>query len=125
MINGAHLILYANDAQKARAFFKDVLGLSHVDAGHGWLIFALPPAEIAAHPTDSGENSGDDLPRCELHLMCADLAKTMNDLKKKGVEFVGGISEQPWGLFVRLVVPGAGPIGLYQPKHPVAIQRKN
>ena len=124
MINGMHVIMYANDAEKARAFFNDVLGFSSVDAGRGWLIFALPPAEIAAHPTEDDEAEPDGQPRNELYLMCDDVKKTVADLKRKGVEFIGGISEQPWGSLATLKVPGAGAIGLYQPKHPVAINLK-
>jgi predicted enzyme related to lactoylglutathione lyase len=123
MITGIHLITYAHDAQKARAFFKDVLGLPSVDVGHGWLIFALPPAEIAAHPTEPSDSvpPAGEQPRCELYLMCDDVRQTIADLKRKGVEFTSPISEQPWGLLTTLKVPGAGDIGLYQPKHPTAI----
>ncbi|HZS28329.1 MAG TPA: VOC family protein [Candidatus Angelobacter sp.] len=81
MITGLHAILYANDADKVRAFLRDVLGLKSVDAGHGWLIFAAPPAEIAAHPTEAAEE-----PHHQLYLMCDDLHSTIKDLQKKGVE---------------------------------------
>jgi predicted enzyme related to lactoylglutathione lyase len=128
MITGIHLITYAKDADKARAFFKDVLGLPSVDAGRGWLIFALPPAEIAAHPTDAADSeqaaSAGGQPRCELYLMCDDVKRTIDDLKRKGVEFTSPVSEQPWGLLTTLRVPGAGEIGLYQPKHPIALGLK-
>lgn len=115
MINGAHTIIYSKDAAKARTFFQDVLGLASVDAGRGWLIFALPPAEIAAHPTEEGAESG----RCELYLMCDDIKRTMEELKRKGVEFAKPVSDQPWGLLTYLKIPGAGEVGLYQPKHPL------
>jgi catechol 2,3-dioxygenase-like lactoylglutathione lyase family enzyme len=118
MITGAHVILYARHAEQTRAFLRDVLGLPHVDAGRGWLIFALPPAEIAAHPTDAPVPDGQ--PPCELYLMCDDLDRTVAKLTAKGVEFVGPVSRQPWGHLITLKVPGAGSIGLYQPLHPVA-----
>lgn len=126
MITGIHLIMYSPDAEKARAFFKDVLGLKSVDAGRGWLIFALPPAEIAAHPTEDDEepSAAGGQPRTDLYLMCDDVKKTIDELKCKGVEFTSGVSEQPWGLLTTLKVPGAGQIGLYQPRHPVAIALK-
>ena len=120
MITGVHWITYAKEAEKVRAFFKDVLGLSHVDAGHGWLIFALPPAEIAAHPTEASAPPAEQ-PRHELYLMCDDIQKTVAELRKKGVRFTSEVSEQPWGLLTHLEVPGAGPVGLYQPRHPTAI----
>lgn len=120
MIEGIHFILYAHDADRAKAFFRDVLQLDSVDAGHGWLIFALPPAELAAHPTDAPETSAEQ-PRCEAYLMCRDLDATMAELAGRGVEFTGPVSEQRWGRLVSLRVPGAGPIGLYQPKHPTAV----
>lgn len=115
MINGLHTILYSENAEKARAFFRDVLGLASVDAGRGWLIFALPPGEIAAHPVDDPDESG----RCELYLMCDDIGATVAELVDKGVEFTSEIKDLPWGLLTRLRVPGAGEIGLYQPKHPL------
>ena len=114
MITGAHVILYGPDAAAVRAFFRDTLGLSSVDAGGGWLIFALPPAELAAHTAD-GE-------RHELYLMCDDLEATMAELLTKGVEFTRPVSEERWGRVTALKVPGAGELGLYQPSHPTAIQ---
>jgi catechol 2,3-dioxygenase-like lactoylglutathione lyase family enzyme len=115
MITGAHTIVYAADPDAARAFFRDILGLPHVDAGHGWLLFRSPPAELAVHPAEP-DGSG----RSELYLMCDDLAATVADLTAKGVEFTSGVSEQGWGLLTTLRVPGAGEIGLYEPRHPVA-----
>jgi predicted enzyme related to lactoylglutathione lyase len=123
MITGVHFITYAHNAEKARAFFKDMLGLPSVDAGHGWLIFALPPAEIAAHPVEEPSPLGQE-PRIEMYLMCDDVKKTVTDLTAKGVKFDDPIKEQPWGLLATLEVPGAGPIGLYQPRHPTAIGMK-
>lgn len=110
MINGAHVIINSTDADKARAFFKDVLGLGSVDAGRGWLIFGLPPSEVACHP--SGEHSH------EMWLMTDDVAAEVKRLKEKSVEFTMGVEDHGWGLVTRLKIPGAGEMGLYQPKHP-------
>jgi catechol 2,3-dioxygenase-like lactoylglutathione lyase family enzyme len=112
MIFGTHVILFAKKAEAARKFLKETLGLASVDAGGGWLIFALPPAELGVHPADGGK---------EFHVLyftCDNLAKTMDDLKKKGVKFKGKVQEQPWGSLIVMKVPGAGDIGLYEPKHP-------
>lgn len=116
MINGAHVILFVPDADATRAFLRDVLELPSVDAGAGWLIFALPPAELAAHPTGGGVSH-------ELYLMCDDLASTIADLRAKGVEFVGEPSERDWGTVVSLKVPGGGTLALYQPKHSSPLER--
>src|ERR1043165_7934162 len=109
MVNGVHAIVYAKDAEKARGFFKDVLGLHSVDAGRGWLIFALPPAEVAAHPTEHGGEHGTH----ELYLMCDDIQKTVSELKAKGVEFKDEPKDQGWGILTTLVIPGGGEMGLY------------
>jgi catechol 2,3-dioxygenase-like lactoylglutathione lyase family enzyme len=116
MINGLHALIHAQDADQVRAFFRDVLGFRSVDAGHGWLIFALPPAELAIHPTEKGEPA-----RHELYLMCDDLNATMANLKARGVT-CGEITEARWGSITAIEVPGAGKIGLYQPKHPTALE---
>ena len=108
-ISGAHTILYADDAEAARAFFRDVLGFPAVDAGAGWLIFALPPAELAVHPGASGAH--------RLYLMCDDLAATMAELAAKGVA-LGPVHEERWGRVTTIAVPGAGDVGLYEPAHP-------
>jgi catechol 2,3-dioxygenase-like lactoylglutathione lyase family enzyme len=119
MINGTHAIIYAEDAEKARSFFRDVLDLPFVDAHDGWLIFKLPPAELGIHPTsDSG--SGPSRGHHELYLMCDDVKATVAELESKGVRFTKGIQDQGFGLLATLEVPGAGPIGLYQPKHTTA-----
>jgi predicted enzyme related to lactoylglutathione lyase len=114
VLTGTHAILYAGDSDAARAFFRDVLELPYVDTGGGWLIFRLPPAEIGVHPPD-----GDAAPsgRHELFLTCDDIEATVADLRGKGAEFDGGITEQGWGRLVTMLVPGGGRIGLYQPKH--------
>ena len=113
MITGAHTIIYATDAEAARAFLRDTLGLSNVDAGGGWLIFKAPPAEVAAHPTDGDGTQ-------ELYLMCDDINATVADLKAKGVTFTQDVSDQGWGLLTEFELPGGGRMGLYEPRHPVA-----
>ena len=114
MITGLHAILYSPDADKNRAFMRDVLGLKSVDASHGWLIFAAPPAELAAHPTEE-----DERPHHELYLMCDNLSTTMKDLEAKSVK-CGPITEARWGSITSIHLPGGGTLGLYQPKHPTA-----
>jgi catechol 2,3-dioxygenase-like lactoylglutathione lyase family enzyme len=109
VIAGAHVIVFAEDADPARAFFRDVLGFAGVDAGEGWLIFALPPAELAVHPGPRGH---------ELFFMCDDIERTVRELERKGAEFTAPVSDEGWGLLTRLRVPGAGEIGLYEPRHP-------
>jgi catechol 2,3-dioxygenase-like lactoylglutathione lyase family enzyme len=109
VIRGAHTVMFADDAEAARAFFRDVLQFPAVDAGGGWLIFALPPGELAVHPGPVGD--------CRLYLMCADLRATMAELERRGVEFTAPASTERWGLVTSLRVPGAGEVGLYQPTH--------
>jgi catechol 2,3-dioxygenase-like lactoylglutathione lyase family enzyme len=113
VIFAAHVILYSRDAAADRAFFAEVLGLSSVDAGGGWLIFALPPAEAAVHPSD------DDV-RCDLYFLCDDLAAEMRALEAKGVS-CSAVEEPRWGSVTRIALPGGGEVGLYQPKHPLAV----
>ena len=112
MISAVHSILFARDADAARAFFADVLELDSVDAGGGWLIFALPPAELAIHPAD-GE------PRHELYLMTDDLEATLSQLRERGVSIASEPSDQGWGVLAAVEVPGFGPVGLYESRHPV------
>jgi predicted enzyme related to lactoylglutathione lyase len=114
-IIGMHAIMYSKKDDATRAFFRDVLGFPAVDAGRGWLIFAAPPAEIAIHPTDSEEHH-------ELYLMCDDIEATIADLTQKGVE-TRPIMERPWGRLTHLVLPSGEEFGLYQPKHPTALDR--
>ena len=111
MITGVHAVIFTTDAERDRAFFRDVLELPFVDAGGGWLIFALPPAEVAAHPDEEGG-------RHELYLMCDDVHATADDLTNKGVGFTGPISDEGFGLATAIRLPGGGELGLYQPKHP-------
>ena len=112
MITGVHAVLFSEDAEAVRAFLRDILDLDSVDAGGGWLIFALPPAELAAHPSES---SG----RHQLYLMCDDIEATRQELSSKGVEFTQPVSDEGWGLVTALSVPGGGELGLYEPRHPL------
>jgi catechol 2,3-dioxygenase-like lactoylglutathione lyase family enzyme len=109
MINGAHIVIYTADAEADRAFFRDILEFQSVDAGHGWLIFALPTAEAAFHLAETG--------RHELYLMCDDLQAEMAKLKTKGVD-CAAVEEARWGSITTIRLPGGGGVGLYQPKHP-------
>ena len=113
MIFGAHLVMYSADAGADRAFLRDVLGLATVDAGHGWLIFALPPAEAAIHPATAAGAT-------ELYLMCDDLEGEIARLAQKGVRFTE-IEQARWGAMARIQLPGGGELGLYQPRHPTAL----
>lgn len=138
MISGAHVIVYSRDAEADRAFLRDVLGFPSVDAGRGWLIFGLPAAEMAVHPDEEnqrdepqaspdvveratakagGRGSND---RHELYFMCDDLPALMETLGEKGVAF-GPTHEQPWGVLTHLTLPGGGKLGVYQPRHPTAL----
>lgn len=123
MISGTHAIIYAEDAERARAFFRDVLGLAWVDAHDGWLIFKLPPAELGIHPAPGADDPGEGARsgHHELYLMCDDIEATVAELTSKGVEFTSPVENQGFGLLVRLSVPGAGEIGLYQPRHVTAL----
>ena len=116
MIFGAHVIVYSKDGEADRTFFRDVLGFASVDAGHGWVIFALPPAEAAVHPAEAND-------RHELYFMCEDLKAEMSALKKKGVA-CSDIQKERWGSITKISLPGGGKIGLYQPKHPTALALK-
>lgn len=113
MIFGSHVIVYSKDAEADRAFFRDVLGFKSVDAGLGWLIFALPPGEAAFHPSD-----GHGLH--ELYFMCDSLKAEMASLAKKGVE-CSEVQQARWGSITKMRLPGGGEVGLYQPKHPTAL----
>jgi catechol 2,3-dioxygenase-like lactoylglutathione lyase family enzyme len=113
MISGAHVIVCSKDAEADRVFFRDVLGFKSVDAGPGWLIFALPPGEVAFHP--SAHNGPH-----ELYFMCDRLEAEMASLAKKGVKF-SEVQEPRWGSITQMRLPGGGTVGLYQPKHPTAL----
>jgi catechol 2,3-dioxygenase-like lactoylglutathione lyase family enzyme len=116
VIAGAHVLIYAEDANAARAFFRDVLGFRSVDAGEGWLIFALPPAELGIHP-GPGILPSRAVGAHELFLMCQNIERTVADLASKGVEFVAPVADEGFGLTTRFRIPGGGEIGLYEPKH--------
>ncbi len=111
MINGAHVIVYSRDAEADRAFVRDVLGFDSVDAGGGWLIFALPPAELAAHPTEAEHRS-------ELYLMCDDVYATVDELAAKGAAIAREVTDEGFGLMTAITLPGGGELGLYEPRHP-------
>jgi len=117
VITGVHAIVFSGDADATREFLRDTLELPNVDAGGGWLIFALPPAELAAHPTA-------ERPHHELYLMCDDVNATVEELQRKGVEFTKGIIEQRWGLTTAFRLPGGGELGLYEPRHPQPLPSK-
>ena len=107
------MLLFADDAEAARAFFRDVLGLKNVDSGDGWLIFALPPAELGIHPVSRPDHETGGL---ELWFMCHELVPTMRELEEKGVKF-GDVSEESFGSYAPFEIPGAGRAWLYEPKH--------
>ncbi len=113
MINGTHLVIYSRDAEADRAFFRDVLEYPHVDAGGGWLIFKVPPGEVAMHPIGDREAH-------ELFLMCDDITATVEELTAKGVELARPVSDEGWGLMSSIRLPGGGELGLYEPRHPTA-----
>jgi hypothetical protein len=112
MISGAHAIIYSKDAEADRKFFRDVLRFPHVDIGDGWLLFALPPTELAVHPSNKNGTH-------ELYLMCDDIKGTVKRLKQKKVKY-SAPSEEDWGTLVSVMLPGGGELGLYQPKHLLA-----
>lgn len=119
VIAGTHAIIFAEDAEEARAFLRDVLGFEGVDAGDGWLIFALPPAEVAVHPGPGWERGPG---QHALFLMCHDIDQTVEELERKGAQFASPIEDQGWGRVAQLEIPGAGEIGLYEPRHPSPLQ---
>jgi catechol 2,3-dioxygenase-like lactoylglutathione lyase family enzyme len=111
VITGAHAVLFSREPEAVRAFFRDVLGFDAVDAGGGWLIFKLPPAEAAVHPAEQGGTT-------ELYLMCDDLERT---IAERGLETTRPVSDQGWGLLTAIRLPDGGELGLYEPRHPTAI----
>jgi catechol 2,3-dioxygenase-like lactoylglutathione lyase family enzyme len=116
MINGAHVVISTKDPEADRTFFRDVLKFPSVDAGHGWLIFAMPPAEAAFHDSESNDKH-------ELYLMCDDIGATLKDLKSKKVN-VSDVNEQRWGKLATFALPGGGKVGIYEPKHPSPLKLK-
>jgi len=123
MINGAHFLLYSKDPEADRAFLRDVMEFQSVDAGRGWLIFGLPPAEIAVHPSseDAAAPSADDgVVGAALYMMCDDLRAAMGELRSKGVNF-SAVEAAPWGTVTTFSLPSGAKVGLYQPKHPTAL----
>jgi len=110
MINGAHVVLHTKDPEADRVFFRDVLKFTSVDAGQGWLIFAMPPTEAAFHDSEKNDHH-------ELYFTCDDIAATLKDLKSKKVK-VSDVSEQRWGKVATFNLPGGGKLGVYEPKHP-------
>lgn len=110
MLTGAHSIIYSKNPEADRAFFRDVLQLPNVDVGHGWLIFGLPPSEVAVHPADANN-------RHELYLMCDDIGAFVASMKAANIP-CGAVKDQGWGLLTQLTLPGGGELGVYQPRHP-------
>ncbi len=117
MIFGAHALIYSHQADAVRMFLRDTLGWPHVDSGDGWLIFAMPPAEIAVHPTEGATST-------ELYLLCDDIEATVRELETKAVEFEGGVEDQGWGLLTSMRLPDGSTLGIYQPRHSMAIGLK-
>ena len=113
MIAATHVLVYAEDAEATRAFFRDVLGWKNVDAEDGWLIFALPATELGVHPADEQRPSGTHA----LFLMCHDIEATVRELETKGAEFTMPVTDAGFGLITHMKVPGGGEIGLYEPRH--------
>jgi hypothetical protein len=109
MIIGAHSIVYSTDPEADRAFLRDILGLPNVDVGGGWLIFGLPPAEVAVHPSDENDVH-------EFYLMCDDVRAFVLDMSQRGIS-CAPVHEQPWGLLTHVTLPGGGKLGVYQPRH--------
>src|SRR5436190_5463359 len=109
MIIGAHSIIYSTNPEADRAFLRDILKLSHVDVGHGWLIFGLPPAEVAVHPSDKNDVH-------EFYLMCNDVQAFIANMHQHGIE-TGPVQDEGWGLLTQLTLPGGGKLGVYQPRH--------
>ena len=126
MIYGAHFLLYSRDADADRRFLQDVIGLSGVDAGGGWMILGLPPAEIAVHPaneTFAQRHAGHELLGAVVYLMCDDILATIKELERKGVSMTDVQTEQ-WGIRSTVRLPSGGELGIYQPTHPSAIRRQ-
>jgi Glyoxalase-like domain len=115
VITGMHAIVFSPQAEKVRGFFADMLGMPSVGAGAGWPIFALPPAELAVHPTDGDSHH-------ELYLMCDDIHATLAELRRKGAEVARDVSDQGWGLLAAIRLPDGSEFPIYQPRHPSPLQ---
>ena len=113
-ITGVHALIYTSEPEAARAVFRDVFGFEHVDAGDGWLIFKLPPAELGIHPAEHSV-------RRDISVMCDDIGATIVELKEKGIEFAGEPEDEGFGIGVTMILPGGAEIFLYEPRHPTAI----
>ncbi|HEY1642140.1 MAG TPA: VOC family protein [Streptosporangiaceae bacterium] len=113
MITAVHAIMYSPAPEQVREFLSGTLGLSSVDAGEGWLIFALPPAELAVHPAEAGAH--------QLYLMCDDIHATLAELRGKGVEVAQDVADRGWGLMAAIRLPDGTELGIYQPRHPTAL----
>jgi hypothetical protein len=127
MITGAHFLLYSKDPEADRAFFREILEFRAVDLGHGWLIFGLPPAELAVHPSDANfvqKHADHDLLGAILYLMCDDLLAMVKSLEAKNVR-CAPITEARWGMSTSIALPSGGEIGLYQPTHLTAIDSQS
>jgi len=127
MILGAHILFYSTNPEADRAFFSNVLGFRSVDVGGGWLIFAMPPAEAAIHPSDgefTQQHAGQTLAGAVLYLMCDDLKTSMAELKAKKVQCTE-VQKAPWGISTTIPLPSGAAIGLYQPTHPTALNLKS
>lgn len=109
MINGVHVVIYSKAAEKDRSFFRDILRLTNVDVGEGWLIFGLPPAEVAVHPSDKNDIH-------ELYFMCDDIGRFIAEMKRRKMSY-SPAKDLPWGVLTTLRLPGGGKIGVYQPRH--------
>ncbi len=118
MITGVHALIYTRDADADRAFFKDVLGFDAIDSGGGWLIFALPPAELGIHPAEHND-------RHQLYLLCDDIEATARHLEGKGVNLTRPFQEEDWGRVSMIRLPGGGELGIYQSKHALAHARNS
>jgi hypothetical protein len=118
-IIGAHVLLYSPEPEALRAVFRDVFGFKYVDAGEGWLIFALPPAEIGVHPAEGPTYESGT--RHQFSLMCDDIHATVRDLRAKGIDVQGEPTDEGYGIIVMLNLPGGVQVQLYEPRHPMAI----
>ena len=118
-VTGAHMLLYTSEPEQVRAIFRDVFKWKHVDAGDGWLIFRMPPAELGIHPAEGPTYDGGM--RHQITLMCDELTATTAELRSKGISVTSEPNDEGWGITVMLALPGGLEVMLYQPKHPLAV----